>query len=168
MRERHQRRKYAYNNLQGYYLTWYHRFGKSLWHTDTEGWYQYERQVPNVAGNVQNPVTPETGANGAICAPGQLRCYAPDSAIVNYVERDFNHHHDSLNIRNEFVDDIRGQRTGYKTTYSEHLIGFDHWIGSTVTFRPEVRLEHSYNVPAYDLGHKKTQFTAAGDLIYHF
>lgn len=160
--------KYAYNNLQGYYLTWYHKFGKSSWHTATEGWYQYERDVPNVAGNVANPIPPETGANGAICAPGQLRCYAPDSAIVNYVERDFNNHHDSLNIRNEFVDDIRGQRTGFKTTYSEHLIGLDHWIGSTVTFRPELRLEHSYNVPAYDLGHKSTQFTAAGDLIYHF
>ncbi len=160
--------KYAYNNLQGYYLTWYHRFGKSQWHTATEGWYQYERGVPNVAGNVNNPVVTETGANGAFCKPGQLRCYAPDSAIVNYVERDFNHHHDSLNIRNEFVDDIRGQRTGYKTTYSEHLIGLDHWIGSTVTFRPELRLEHSYTVPAYDLGHKTTQFTVAGDVIYHF
>jgi hypothetical protein len=87
---------------------------------------------------------------------------------VNYVEKDFNHHHDSLNIRNEYVDDMRGQRTGYKTRYTEHLIGIDHWIGSTVTFRPELRLEHSYDLPAYDLGHKKTQFTVAGDLIYHF
>ncbi len=160
--------RYAYNNLQGYYLTWYHKFGKSNWHTDTEGWYQYERSVPNIAGNVANPLPTENGANGAFCKPGQLSCYAPDSAIVNYVERDFNHHHDSLNIRNEFVDDIRGQRTGFKTTYSEHLVGIDHWIGSTVTFRPELRLDHSYTIPAYDLGTKTTQFTVAGDVIYHF
>ncbi len=160
--------KYAYNNLQGYYLTWYHKFGKSQWHTDTEGWYQYERQVPNVAGNVANPIAPETGANGAICQVGQRQCYAPSAAIVNYVERDFNHHHDSLTIRNEMVDDIRGQRTGYKTIYSEHLVGINHWIGSTVTFRPELRIEHSYYGPAFDLGTKTTQFTVAGDLIYHF
>ena len=160
--------KYAYNNLQGYYLTWYHKFGHSNWHTSSEGWYQYERDVPNVAGNVANPVPTETGANGAFCEPGQLRCYAPSAAFVNYVEYDFHHHHDSLNIRNEVVDDIRGQRTGYKTYYTEHLIGIDHWIGSTVTFRPELRLEHSYDVPAYDGGRKTTQFTVAGDLIYHF
>ena len=160
--------KYAYNNLNGYYLTWYHKFGKSQWHTATEGYYQYERQVPNVAGNVDNPIAPETGANGALCQAGQLRCYAPSTALLNYVERDFNHHHDSLNIRNEIVDDVRGQRTGYKTIYSEHTVGLDHWIGSTVTFRPELRLEHSYNAPSYDLGTKTTQFTVAGDLVYHF
>jgi hypothetical protein len=113
--------KYAYNNLNGYYLTWYHKIDASS-HTATEGWYQYERDVPNIAGNVANPITLETGANGAYCSSGQLRCYAPDWAIVNYLEKDFNHHHDSLNIRNEYVDDIRGQRTGYKTRYTEHLV----------------------------------------------
>jgi hypothetical protein len=30
-----------------------------------------------------------------------LRGYAPDWAVVNYLEKDFDHHHDSLNIRNE-------------------------------------------------------------------
>ena len=159
--------KYAYNNVNAYYATWYHKINSS-WHSSTEGWYQYERDVPNIAGNVANPITPETGANGAFCAPGQLRCYAPDWAIVNYIEKDFNHHHDSLNIRNEYLDDIRGQRTGYKTGYYEHLVGIDHWIGSTITFRPEMRLEHSYNAAAYDVGHKSTQFTVAGDVIYHF
>jgi hypothetical protein len=125
------------------------------WHTATEGWYQYERDVPNIAGNVANPITPETGANGAYCNPGQLRCYAPDWAIVNYLEKDFNHHHDALNIRNEYVDDIRGQRTGYKTRYTEHLVGIDHWIGSTITIRPELRLEHAYDTPAFDLGTRR-------------
>jgi hypothetical protein len=78
--------KYAYNNLQDYDFTWYHKFN-SKWHTATETWYMYERDVPNVAGNVANPVTPETGANGASCAPGELRCTAPEYAIVNYLNR---------------------------------------------------------------------------------
>ena len=158
--------KYAYNNLQSYYETWYHKFNAS-WHTDTEAWYMYERQVPNVAGNVTNPIPTETGANGAFCAAGKQTCFAPEVAIVNYVEKEFNHKN-YLSIRNEFVDDIRGQRTGYATKYSEHLVSYGHWIGSTILFRPEIRLEHSYNLAAYDLGTKKTQFVVAGDLTYHF
>jgi hypothetical protein len=158
--------KYAYNNLQSYYETWYHKIN-ATWHTDTETWYMYERDVPNIAGNVANPITPEIGANGAFCSQGQLRCYAPEYAIVNYLEKQFSKA-SYLSIRNEFVDDIKGQRTGYKTKYSEHLISYGHWIGSTVLFRPELRLEHSYDLPAYDNGHKTTQFIVAGDVTYHF
>ncbi|GAA3747047.1 porin [Terriglobus aquaticus] len=158
--------KYAYNNVQGYYETWYHRIN-AKWHTDTETWYMYERQVPNIAGNVSNPITPETGANGAFCSANERTCFAPEVAVVNYVEHEFSHTR-YLSIRNEFLDDIKGQRTGYTTKYSEHLVSFGQWIGSTVLFRPELRLEHSYNLAAYDLGTKKTQFVVAGDLTYHF
>jgi hypothetical protein len=158
--------KYAYNNLQSYFETFYHKFN-AKWHTDTEYWYMYQRDVPNIAGNVANPVPTELGANGAFCHEGQLRCYAPETAIVNYLEfqKDKKNY---ISIRNEYVDDIRGQRTGYQAKYSEHLIGYGHWIGSTILFRPEIRLEHSYDAKAYDLGTKTTQFTAAGDITYHF
>ncbi len=161
--------KYAYNNIQSYFETWYHKFN-ARWHTDTETWYMYERQVPNIGGNLapgQTAVRTETGANGAFCSYGKTTCFAPEVAITNYVEREFNAHN-YLSIRNEFVDDIKGQRTGYATKYSEHLISYGHWIGSTVLFRPELRLEHSYDLPAYDLGTKHTQFVVAGDFIYHF
>ncbi len=158
--------KYAYNNVQSYYETWYHKFN-ATWHTDTEAWYMYERQVPNIAGNVANPIRPETGANGAFCSAGERTCFAPEVAIANYVEHQISAHR-YLSIRNEFVDDIKGQRTGYATKYSEHLISYGYWIGSTILFRPEVRLEHSYDLPGYNLGTKHTQFIVAGDLTYHF
>lgn len=158
--------KYAYNNIQSYFNTWYHVFN-SRWHTDTEAWYMYERDVPSIAPGVVNPVPTETGANGAFCAYGKRTCFAPEVAVVNYVEDKINTHN-YLSIRNEFVDDIKGQRTGYATKYSEHLLSYGHWIGSTVLFRPELRLEHSYNLAAYDRGTKKTQFVVAGDVIYHF
>jgi hypothetical protein len=157
---------YAYNNLQSFYETWYHKINKS-WHTDTETWYMYQRNVPNIGGNVAKPIPTENGANGAFCATGEQKCFAPEVAVVNYVEHEFNTHQ-YFSIRNEFVDDIKGQRTGYATKYSEHLVSYGYWIGSTVLFRPEVRLEHSYDLPAYDLGTKKTQFVVAGDLTYHF
>jgi Putative beta-barrel porin-2, OmpL-like. bbp2 len=186
--------KYAYNNLSAYYLTHYHKIN-ATWHEDTEAWYQFERDVPNLcyglspcisygananiganAGEITGPSL-IVGANGAQCNPLATHCYAPDFAILNYLEHEFNHHHSSLTIRNEFVDDLRGQRTGNKTRYSEHLVGFNFWLGSTVTFRPELRYEHSYDVPAYDSPSvggvsgaptKKSQLTLAGDLIYHF
>jgi Putative beta-barrel porin-2, OmpL-like. bbp2 len=186
--------KYAYNNLSAYYLTWYHKINPT-WHTDTEAWYQYERDVPNLcyglspcisygsnaniganAGEITGPSL-ITGANGAQCNPLATHCFAPDYAIVNYIEHEFNHHHSSFSIRNEYFDDLKGQRTGNKTRYSEHLVGFNFWLGSTVTFRPELRFEHSYDVPAYDSPSvagvsgaptKTTQLTLAGDVIYHF
>jgi hypothetical protein len=120
-----------------------------------------------VAGNVANPVPTELGANGAFCSAGEQRCFAPEAAIVNYLEYEKNKHN-YISIRNEFVDDLKGQRTGYKTKYSEHLISYGHWIGSTVLFRPEIRYEHSYDLAAYDLGTKKSQFVVAGDITYHF
>jgi hypothetical protein len=158
--------KYAYNNLQSYYETWYHKIN-ATWHTDTETWFMYERDVPNIGGNVAHPITPEVGANGAFCSYGEQTCFAPEVGVVNYVEHEFDTH-SYLSIRNEFVDDIKGQRTGYTTKYSEHLISYGKWIGSTILFRPEIRLEHSYDLAAYDLGTKKTQFVVAADMTYHF
>lgn len=158
--------KYAYNNVQGYYETWYHRIN-ATWHTDTETWFMYQRQVPNIAGNVADPIAPEIGANGAFCSAGEQTCFAPEVAVVNYLEHQFNAHR-YLSIRNEFLDDIKGQRTGFATKYSEHLVSYGMWVGSTILFRPELRLEHSYDLAAYDLGTKRTQFIVAGDLTYHF
>jgi hypothetical protein len=36
--------KYAYNNLQAYYATWYPRFGTSSWHMATESWYMWKKR----------------------------------------------------------------------------------------------------------------------------
>jgi hypothetical protein len=154
--------KYAYNNLAAYYLTWYHKIN-SKWHTDTESWYQYMRDVPSIFGSI----APERGSNGAWCDPGQQSCYAPEWAMVNYVERQLGKK-DYISIRNEFFDDIKGQRTGYKTTYSEHLLGWGHWIGSTILIRPEVSFMRAYDYPAFDTGTKKNQALVAGDIIWFY
>ncbi|MGO9516836.1 MAG: outer membrane beta-barrel protein [Candidatus Korobacteraceae bacterium] len=158
--------KYSYNNLQAFYLTWYHKFNSS-WHMAWETWYQYERNTPNV----NNPAAASLlilNANGAVCASvQQLTCFAPEWATVNYVEKEFSKK-DYMTIRNEYFDDIRGQRTGFKTRYIEDEFAWGHWIGSTILFRPELRYEHAFDAPAYSTGTKKTQFTAAGDMIFFF
>jgi len=158
--------KYSYNNLQAFYLTWYHKFNSS-WHSSTESWYQYERNTPNV----NNPSASSQlilNANGAVCATTQqVTCYAPEWAVVNYLEKEINKSN-YLSIRNEYFDDIRGQRTGFKTRYIEDAFSWGHWIGTTVLFRPELRYEHAFDAPAYNSGTRYSQFTAAGDVIFFF
>ena len=158
--------KYAYNNLQDYDFTWYHKFN-SKWHTATEAWYMYERDVPNVAGNVSNPITPELGANGAFCKAGVLRCTAPEYAIVNYLNREINSKF-MIGFRSDFLDDKKGQRTGFATKYTENTLYATKYIGSTIMLRPEIRFDHSWDLAAYDGGKARNQFFFGMDLIYKF
>jgi hypothetical protein len=154
--------KYAYNNLQQYDATWYHKFSKT-WHMATESWYMYERAVPAVGGAIQ----PEKGTNAAYCLPGEQRCTAPEYAAVNFLQKELSAH-DFLSFRNDFLDDKKGQRTGYATRYSENSITWCHWLGTTVQLRPELRFERAWDARAYDGGQKHNQVTVASDLIFHF
>jgi len=212
--------KYGYNNLTAFYETWYHKINEH-WHTDSEFWYQYMRDTPNMwwynTGVPYNKITspwPENTTNnrpggvnlnfGAVCenpnssykGPRAAYCFAPEWAFTNYVEHNFWNNTASLNIRNEVVDDIKGQRTGTPAIYEEHMVGFDFWVGTTVTFRPELSYTHSFspyglraldispgasvaalqNAPANQLseatvkalGAKTQSLTIAADLIWHF
>jgi hypothetical protein len=154
--------KYAFNNIQQYDVTEYHKFSKTV-HMGTETYYMYERDVPAVGG----PVAPEIGTNGAYCRPGQIRCVAPEYAASNYVQKELGTHN-YLSFRSDFLNDEKGQRTGVKTRYSENTLSWNHWFGSTVQLRPEVRFDHSWDRAGYDDGRHSSQFTAASDLVYHF
>lgn len=158
--------KYAYNNLSAYYATWYHKINKN-WHTATEGWYQYERHTPNI-NNPAGAAQIQINANGAVCRNAyEVTCFAPDWAMLNYTNRQFGKR-DFITWRNEFFNDIRGQRTGIRTRYSEHGFGWNHWVGSTMLFRPELRWEHAYDARAYDGGTRRSQLMFAGDLVFFF
>jgi hypothetical protein len=158
--------KYAYNNLQDYDFTWYHKFN-AKWHMGTETWYMYERDVPNVAGNVPNPITTEIGANGAFCKAGKLRCTAPEYAIVNYVNREINSKF-FIGFRSDFLDDKKGQRTGFATKYTENTLYATKYIGTTIMLRPELRFDHSWDLAAYNNGKARNQLFFGLDLIYKF
>ena len=158
---------YAYNNLQHDVVTWYHKFGDSNWHTDTETYYMWERHVPNVNNPIgQTQLIPN--ANGAVCdKASDVSCTAPEWGIVNYLEWQFRPNAYAT-FRNEFYDDYKGQRTGYKTCYSEHFVGLTWWIGDVITIRPGLRFDYAYNTPVYDNGRKFGQFTAEMDTIFHY
>jgi hypothetical protein len=158
--------KYAYNNLQQYDATWYHRFSKTI-HIATEAYVMYQSDVPAVDPVTAAPIQPEAGTDPSFCHPGQLRCTAPEYAIVNYINKELSSHR-YLTFRTDFLNDKKGQRTGYQTRYSENTVAFNQWIGSTIQFRPEVRFDHAWDRPAYDYGTHTNEFTAAADLVFHF
>jgi hypothetical protein len=156
------RGNYAYNNLQMFDNTWYHKFNET-WHMASEVWYMYQRGVPSVLG----PLTPEKGTNGAVCSAGEIRCFAPEFALVNYLEKQLSTKN-YVSIRTDFLDDLKGQRTGYKTRYAEETLMWGHWVGSTVLFRPEVRFDRAFDRRAYDNGTRQNQFQMAMDVIFKF
>ena len=158
---------YAYNNLQMFDGTWYHKFGKT-WHMATESYVMYQKDVPSVHGvDGIAPITPEKGTNGANCAPGEVRCFAPEWAAVNYINKELGAH-DYLSFRSDFLNDKKGQRTGYAGRYSEATLSWNHWVGTTVQIRPEIRFDHAWDSTAYDRGTRRNQFTVASDVVYHF
>lgn len=154
--------RYAYNNLQMFDSTWYHKFNAS-WHMATEAWYMYQRDVPSVSG----PLSPEKGTYGAVCSAGEIRCFAPEWAMVNYVEKELSAQN-YVSFRTDFLDDMKGQRTGFKTRYTEATLMWGHWVGSTILLRPEIRFDHAFDRPAYDDGTRKSQFQFAMDVIFKF
>lgn len=208
--------KYAYNNLTAFYETWYHKINARWhtdtegWYqfmkaTPNMYWYNGTDPATGIqyASTASHPwpeatnYRPGGGAStlnfGAVCVDPRLpaqsqpaRCYAPEWAIVNYVEHNFHHNQASLNIRNEVVNDIKGQRMGTPGLYEEHMVGFDFWVGSTVTFRPELSYIHAfspYGARALDIlpgaaianiqngvpqTGKTQSLTLAADLIWHF
>jgi hypothetical protein len=157
--------QYGYNNVQAYYATWYHKFGAGPFHTATEAWFQYEENVPSIF--VPNNPALIPGANGAWCPAGQTTCFAPEWALVNYLELRVSGS-DALTWRNEYMNDIKGQRTGFQTQYFETLLSWAHWIGNTIIIRPELRFERAFDRPAYDNGTEKNQFVFATDIILKY
>ena len=87
--------------------------------------------------------------------------------MVNFLQKELSGH-DFLSFRSDFLDDKKGQRTGYATRYSENTITWVHWLGSTVQFRPELRFDRAWDRRAYDNGRKQNQLTVASDVIFHF
>ena len=159
--------RYNYNNLAAYYTTWYHKFGHSTWHTAWETWYQYMRDTPNI----NNPAAASLlvpNSNGAYCNnTTELTCFAPEWSSVLYASKYVNKHN-SVILRTEYFDDLKGQRTGYKTPYSSSLVSWNHWIGTTVVFRPELRYDYAFDSPAFNNSTKRSQFMAAADVIWFY
>ncbi len=149
--------QFGYNNLQQYVGTWTYKFNERIW-TSWETWYMYQNNAttgPTYAVPYQNGSFP--------VRPG----YAPEWATLDYTmvrlgAATF------LTFRNEYFDDCVGNRTGYATCYEENAVGITWWPSKLLTIRPEIRFDHAFNLPAYDNGTRKNQFTASVDAVFYF
>ena len=147
---------YNYNNVQMYVMTWGHRFNNRV-HMQTEAYRMYGRNVPGF-GAYGTP-----GVAGSSPLPGT----AGEFGIVNYLNFELNTNN-MMTFRNEFYNDMKGQRTGFATRYSSHTLGITHWVSSDLEIRPELRYEHSYDLSAYDAGKKNYQVVGLVDAILHY
>ncbi|AFL86354.1 Protein of unknown function (DUF1597) [Terriglobus roseus DSM 18391] len=158
--------KYAYDNVQQYDVVWSHRFN-AKWHIASEGWVMYQRDVPNVSQNVENPVPTESGTLGAMCAPGQLRCFAPEYALVSYLNREIS---PSLTVgfRADLLNDKKGQRTGTATKYTETTLYMNRYFGSTFLVQTDLRFDHSWDKLGYNNGKARNQLVGGISLVYRY
>jgi len=170
---------WGWDNVQHAVITWYHKFD-SHWHIDTEAWYMWQSHTPNVDNSqgvamiAQRYSYLNVGAPfGAICSPAVATCYSYAWALVNYINYQFSPR-DIAVWRTDFLDDARGQRTGFKTRYYEFSLSYTHWLGDAVELRPELRFDHSRDADAYDnpslepgMG-RHSQAVIAVDAILHF
>ncbi len=159
--------EWGYNNMQQYVGTLSYKFNEKVW-TSWETWYMYQLDAqpgPTAAVSDINGSYPVQVHNNGTSTP--YTGYAPEWASLNYTMFRLSPS-TFFTVRNEIFDDIVGQRTGYNSIYSEHSIGLTIWPDKLITFRPELRFDHSYYARAFDLGTRHNQFTAEFDVIIHF
>ncbi len=141
--------------------TWTHSFSQTI-NMATEAWYMWQKNVPACSGQTNTP--------GGISLPFGCAPIPGDTqewAIVNYLNFQVSPK-DSISIRNEYFDDINGQRTGIATRYVGHGIGWTHFFKQNVFIRPEMVYQYALDNPAFQQGTKFTQFVAAADLVIRF
>jgi putative OmpL-like beta-barrel porin-2 len=148
-------------NVNQLVATWTHSFSQTI-NMATEAWYMWQKNVPACSGQTNTP--------GGISLPFGCAPIPGDTqewAVVNYLNFQISPK-DSLSVRNEYFDDINGQRTGTATRYVGHALGWTHFFKQNVLIRPEFVYQYALDNPAFQQGTKFTQFVAAADLIIRF
>jgi hypothetical protein len=149
--------KFGYNNLQQIVGTWTHKFNDKIY-TATEAWYMYMNDA------VDHPTKEVPFQGGSFPVRSG---YAPEWAVLNYTMFRISRNA-FFTVRNEYMNDKVGSRTGFATQYSEHSIGLTWWPDKIITIRPELRFDHSYDTRAYNNGRDHNQLAFITDVIYHF
>jgi len=131
----------TYNNVQMFNTVWTHRFNNRV-HALTEAYYAYIRRVPGF------------GWTDWYAASNYLEILLSDRTY--------------LSVRNEFFNDLRGQRTGFESRYTTHTLGIVHKPHDWLYLRPEIKYSRSHDLAAYDEGVKSSQIVAAFDVVLRF
>ncbi len=170
--------QWGYNNLQWYGFTVYHKFSP-YWHISFETYDEHQSGVPNennaqalyIYQNGGTPFSPQyipynSPALAQCKSDADLRCTASAVGAVFYLNYSPNHLN-NISLRGEYYNDIDGQRTGYKTKYSDVGLGWQHWLSPQIEFRPEFTW-YTSTIPTFNLGTAKQEKVFSGDVITHF
>lgn len=154
----------GHDNLQHMVGVWSHRFNETF-HMMTEAYYIYQFDAAKGGTCIFGPTRPF--ASGGGCGP-TIAGLSDSIGTVNYFQIKLSDK-DYMTIRNDALADLKGQRSGYKTVYSSHTIGWIHWLSNELMIRPELRYDHSWShTTPYDNGSRKDQFAFVTDFIVKF
>ena len=163
---------WGYNNLQETTTTLYHKFDEA-WHISIETWYMRQHNAPNTVspfyGEVPNIFLNQLNVfPAAICLTSlNPSCESREWAALTYLNWKFSPL-DNISWRAEYFNDITGQRTGFKTSYFNYAMGWQHWFSPTIEIRPEVAWYNSLKTPAFENGTKSHATIFSADLLWHF
>ena len=154
----------GHDNLQQMVGVWSHRFNDTF-HMMTEAYYIYQFDAAKGGNCILGPTKPFAAGGG--CGP-TIPGLSDSIGAVNYFQVKLSDK-DYVTIRNDMLADLKGQRTGFKTVYSSHTVGWSHWLSNELIVRPEIRYDHSWShVTPYDNGTRKDQFVFLTDFIIKF
>jgi hypothetical protein len=77
---------------------------------------------------------------------------------------------DFVSFRTDYMNDPRGERSGFATSYGSLTLGLTHKFSSVFMIRPEIRTEKAFRpgVTPYDNGTKGYQNTFGMDAILNY
>ncbi len=153
-----------HDNLQEFTLTWTHRFCPEF-HIATEVYYLYQYNA-RLGGTCNfGPVRSFGGGGG--CGP-VIPGKSPAYGAVSYVEYKISDK-GFLSLRFDYLDDPKGERTGFATKYGSITLGVTHAFTNLFSIRPEIRYEQALSsMKPYDNGLRRRQTTFGIDAIYRF
>jgi len=154
----------GHDNLQHMVGVWSHRFNDTF-HMMSEAYYVYQFDAAKGGTCVFGPT--RRFASGEGCGP-IIPGISDSIGAVNYFQIKLSNM-DYLTIRNDVFADLKGQRSGFKTVYSSHTLGWSHWLSNELIVRPEIRYDHGWSsATPYDNGTSKDQFAFLTDIIIKY
>jgi Putative beta-barrel porin-2, OmpL-like. bbp2 len=161
---------WGHDNLQQQNVTWTHVFNSGF-QNQFEAYYLYQYNA-YVGGTVNN-YNVATGGPVYLGAGGGIGAFLPGlssaTGFVDYLEYKSSPR-DVISFRTDYVNDPRGERSGFATAYGSLTLGLQHKFNSVFMIRPEIRTEKAFRagVTPYDNGTKGYQSTFGMDAILNF
>ena len=154
----------GHDDLQQAVCTWGHRFNDKF-HFQMELYYMWMYHALTDSNEITGGNSLPYSGSPSIGTP--IKGRADEWGYTCYLEYEVSKA-DYVTFRPGFLDDMKGQRTGFRTFYTDVTLGWSHNFTPWLTIRPEVQWERSYPLAAFDNGTRKNQYTVACDLIIPF